>query len=129
MLQLQVQVAEHWIQLGYIGEEIIMINIGRERFPQKKDSTERGGIYAWCPRERRQLYRDEVHQMMMPPMREVCSFCGMLVDKHVATPRNTNSYSNESRKFECRINEQLVMEVDSSGNIKIGGEVSVLQDL
>jgi hypothetical protein len=102
----------------------------RDRFPQKKDMTERGGIYAWCPRERRSLYRDEVHQMVMPPMRELCGFCGALIDKHVTIGNfNTNSYNSGTEKWETKIDDNKVLSVDSSGNLKIKGEVSVLQDL
>jgi len=61
-----------------------MIITGRERFPQRKmRETIRGGIYAWCPREKRLLSRDEVRRMVLPPGREVCTYCGMFVDRHI----------------------------------------------
>ena len=58
--------------------------ISRERFPKRKSpQTERGGIYAFCPREHRVLYFDEVRRMTLPPGREICIYCGMFVDKHL----------------------------------------------
>lgn len=61
-----------------------MIITGRERFPQRKRrDTERGGLYAFCPRERRVLSKDEVRVMVLPPGREVCIYCGMFVDRHL----------------------------------------------
>jgi hypothetical protein len=61
-----------------------MLNTGHTRFPERKmRQTIRGGIYAWCPNERRVLSTDEVRRMVLPPGREVCVYCGYFVDKHI----------------------------------------------
>lgn len=53
-----------------------MIPTGKERFPQRRLPTERGGFLAYCPTCKRVLYRDEVRQQMLPPFRRVCARCG-----------------------------------------------------
>lgn len=57
---------------------------GKERFPQRKIRYgERGGLYAFCPREKRVLSVDETRQMKVPPFREICNYCGGFIDKHL----------------------------------------------
>lgn len=53
---------------------------GHERFPQRKLRWgERGGIYAFCPNEKRLLSQDETRRMALSPGRIVCSYCGAFV--------------------------------------------------
>jgi len=56
----------------------------KQRFPQRKLKWgERGGLYAYCPTERRVLTQDEVRRMTLPPGRLVCIYCGQFVDRHL----------------------------------------------
>jgi hypothetical protein len=56
----------------------------KERYPQRKiRHGERGGLYGFCPREKRVVSQDEVHQMRVPPFRMICNYCGGFIDRHL----------------------------------------------